>query len=78
MCFISLGRKKVRLFIDVLFACLPLLDQELSPFFYNGGRPLVSILKGVIFQRARKIQVFNFYPKFMYPFYTIDGLFHRA
>ena len=45
MCFISLDRKKVRLFIDVLFACLPLLDQEISPFFYHGGRPLVSILK---------------------------------
>ena len=42
--FKSLDRKKVRLFIDVLFACLSLLDQELSPFFYNGGRPLVSIL----------------------------------
>ena len=45
--FKSLDRKKVRLFIDVLFACLSLLDQELSPFFYNGGRPLVSILKQI-------------------------------
>ena len=48
MCFISLDREKVRLFIDVLFACLPLLDQEISPFFYHGGRPLVSILNTVL------------------------------
>ena len=44
MCFISLDRKKVRLFIDVLFVCSSLLDQEISPFFFDGGRPLVSIL----------------------------------
>ena len=44
MCFTSLDREKARLFIDVLFACLPLLDQEILPFFYNGGGPLVSIL----------------------------------
>ena len=55
MCFISLDRKKVRLFIDVLFACLPLLDREISPFFYNDGRPLVSILK--VTQQAALIVV---------------------
>ena len=42
MCYISLDRENIRLFIDVLFVCL---DQEISHFFYNGGRPLVSILK---------------------------------
>ena len=48
MCFISLEREKVGLFIDVLFVCSPLLDQEISIFFYNGGRPLVSILKSFL------------------------------
>ena len=43
MCFISLDRKKVRLFSDVLFVCSPSLDQEISPFFYNGRRPLVIL-----------------------------------
>ena len=47
MCFISLDRRKVRLFIDVLFVYSPLLDQEISPVFYNGGRPLVSILNHI-------------------------------
>ena len=45
MCFISLDRKNNRLFFDILFVCLSKLDPEISPFFYNGGRPLVSILK---------------------------------
>ena len=59
MCFISLDREKVRLFIDVLFACLPLLDQEISPFFYNGGRPLVSILNLFVYSQVNaQLQVF--------------------
>ena len=44
MCFISLDRDNNRLFFDKLFVHLSKLDPEISPFFYNGGRPLVSIL----------------------------------
>ena len=45
MCFISLDRDNNRLFFDKLFVHLSKLDPEISPFSYNGGRPLVSILK---------------------------------
>ena len=46
MCFISLDRKNVRLFIDVLFVCSPLLDQEITAADHwslslsGGGREL--------------------------------------
>ena len=44
MSFISLDRDNNRLFFDKLFVHLSKLDPEISPFFYNGGRPLLSIL----------------------------------
>ena len=44
MCLISLDREKNKLFFDILFVCSPQLDPEISPFCYNSGRPLVSIL----------------------------------
>ena len=32
-----------RHFFDVLFVLLPYLDEDISSFFWYGGRPLVSI-----------------------------------
>ena len=44
MCLISLDRGEITLFFVCIVCCLPRLDPEILPFFYNGGRPLVSIL----------------------------------
>ena len=40
----SLNKERTRHSFDVLFVLVPYLDQEISPFFRYGHRPLVFIL----------------------------------
>ena len=43
-----MNEEKIRHLFGVLFVFLPYLGQEISPFLWYDGRPLVSILKFIV------------------------------